>query len=98
MESNWVDFKTIKQAVTIVPVLDRYGVKLKKSGKELRGRCPIHQGDGADSSTTQQRACQLRSSISAQNRSHSAIHTGVPTACAIRATGTCSQARWPSRY
>ena len=49
MESNWVDFKTIKQAVTIVPVLDRYGVKLKKSGKELRGRCPIHRGDGADS-------------------------------------------------
>ena len=26
----------------------RYGVKLKKSGKEFRGRCPIHQGDGTD--------------------------------------------------
>jgi DNA primase len=49
MESNWVDFKTIKQAVTIGQVLDHYGVKLKKSGKELRGRCPIHQGDGTDS-------------------------------------------------
>ena len=49
MESNWVDFKAIKQAVMIGQVLDRYGVKLKKSGKELRGRCPIHQGDGTDS-------------------------------------------------
>ena len=48
MESNWVDFKAIKQAVTIVQVLDRYNIKLKKSGKELRGRCPIHQGDGKD--------------------------------------------------
>jgi DNA primase len=27
----------------------RYGVKLKRSGKELRGRCPIHQGDGTES-------------------------------------------------
>src|SRR5690242_14673944 len=49
MESSWVDFKAIKQAVTIGQVLDRYGVKLKRSGKELRGRCPIHHGDGADS-------------------------------------------------
>jgi DNA primase len=49
MESNWVDFKAVKQAVTISQVLDRYGVKLKKSGKELRGRCPIHQGEGTDS-------------------------------------------------
>jgi DNA primase len=49
MESNWVDFKAIKQSVTIGQVLDRYEVKLKRSGKELRGRCPIHQGDGADS-------------------------------------------------
>src|SRR5712671_36355 len=48
MESHWVDFKSIKQSVTIEQVLARYGVKLKKSGKELRGRCPIHQGEGKD--------------------------------------------------
>ena len=48
MESNWVDFKTIKQAVTIEQVLGRYGVKLSRSGKELRGPCPIHQGEGTD--------------------------------------------------
>jgi DNA primase len=49
MESNWVDFKAIKQAVTMEQVLARYGIKLKRAGKELRGRCPIHQGDGTDS-------------------------------------------------
>jgi DNA primase len=49
MESNWVDFKAIKAAVTLGQVLDRYGLKLKRSGRELRGRCPIHQGDGTDS-------------------------------------------------
>ena len=49
MENNWVDFKAIKQSVTMEQILGRYGVKLKRIGKELRGRCPIHQGDGTDS-------------------------------------------------
>ena len=44
METEWVDFRTIKAAVTIQLVLDRYGVTLKKSGHELRGKCPIHRG------------------------------------------------------
>src|ERR1044072_3524399 len=49
MESNWVDFKAVKESLTIEQVLGRYRVNLKRSGKELRGRCPIHQGDGAES-------------------------------------------------
>jgi DNA primase len=49
MESNWVDFKAIKQAVSIEQILQQYDVKLKRSGKELRGRCPIHKGEGTDS-------------------------------------------------
>ena len=44
METDWVDFKTIKAALTMQMVLDRYGVTLKKSGHELRGKCPIHRG------------------------------------------------------
>jgi DNA primase len=48
MENHWVDFKAVKQNVSIEQVLNRYGVKLKKSGKELRGRCPIHQGEGSE--------------------------------------------------
>src|SRR5580692_10250248 len=50
MENNWVDFKAIKSAVTIQALLDRYKINwLRKSGDELRGRCPIHQGEGNDS-------------------------------------------------
>ena len=44
METEWVDFRIIKAAVTMQMVLDRYGVTLKKSGHELRGKCPIHRG------------------------------------------------------
>jgi DNA primase len=50
MASTWVDFKTVKEAVPILAVLQRYQVKgLKKNGNEFRGRCPIHQGDGSES-------------------------------------------------
>jgi DNA primase len=39
----WVDFKTIKAAVTIEMALDHYGVTdLKRVEGELRGPCPIH--------------------------------------------------------
>jgi DNA primase len=46
-EKNWVDFKAVKAAVTIEQVLGHYGVNwLRKNEDELRGRCPIHQGEG----------------------------------------------------
>src|SRR5690349_16593926 len=48
MDSQWVDFKLIKQTVTLRQVLDHYSVKLKKSGQEFRGKCPIHKGEGTD--------------------------------------------------
>jgi DNA primase len=44
MEGDWVDFRVIKAAVTIEMVLHRYGIALKRSGQELRGKCPIHRG------------------------------------------------------
>lgn len=44
MEAEWVDFRVIKAAVTMQMVLDRYSIPLKKSGYELRGKCPIHRG------------------------------------------------------
>src|SRR5579864_5756946 len=50
MQDNWVDFKTVKAAVTMQMLLDRYQINwLRKSGDELRGRCPIHQGEGTGS-------------------------------------------------
>ncbi|HEV8413048.1 MAG TPA: CHC2 zinc finger domain-containing protein [Bryobacteraceae bacterium] len=47
MQDNWVDFKAIKAAVTMEMILGRYRVNwLRKKDDELRGRCPIHQGEG----------------------------------------------------
>ncbi len=47
MQENWVDFKAVKAAVSMEALLARYGVNwLRKSGDELRGRCPIHKGEG----------------------------------------------------
>ena len=48
MESSWADFKAVKRTVSIQQVLDHYGVRLKRAGDELRGRCPIHEGEGAN--------------------------------------------------
>jgi DNA primase len=46
-QKDWVDFRAIKQAVSMQAVLDRYGINwLRKNKDELRGRCPIHKGDG----------------------------------------------------
>ena len=44
METDWVDFRIIKEAVMMQMVLDHYDITLKKSGHELRGKCPIHRG------------------------------------------------------
>ena len=41
---NWVNYKQIKENVSIEMVLNRYGVELKQKGKNLVGCCPIHQG------------------------------------------------------
>ncbi len=47
MQEHWVDFKAVKSAVSMEMILGRYGVnRLRKSDDELRGRCPIHQGEG----------------------------------------------------
>jgi hypothetical protein len=44
VDNRWVDFRTVKAAVTMQMIFDRYGVVMKKSGQELRGKCPIHRG------------------------------------------------------
>jgi DNA primase len=48
-DKSWVDFKSIKAAVSIEMLLARYNVNwLRRKDDELRGRCPIHQGEGTD--------------------------------------------------
>ena len=50
MQDNWVDFKAVKAAVNFPAVLAHYQVNwLREKGDELRGRCPIHQGEGQNS-------------------------------------------------
>jgi DNA primase len=45
---TWVDFKVIKQSVSMQQVLTYYGIdSLRRQGDELRGQCPIHKGEGA---------------------------------------------------
>jgi DNA primase len=46
-DKQWVDFRLVKERVSMTDVLTHYGINwLRKSGAELRGKCPIHQGDG----------------------------------------------------
>jgi DNA primase len=46
-QGTYVDFRAVKAAVSFPMVLSHYGVNwLRESGDELRGRCPIHKGDG----------------------------------------------------
>jgi DNA primase len=47
MKDDWADFRTIKQSVSMDAVLRKYGINwLRKERGELRGRCPLHQGEG----------------------------------------------------
>jgi len=41
---NWVDFKEIKQQVSIEMILDKYGIETKKAGNGRYSCCPIHNG------------------------------------------------------
>ena len=43
--SGWVDFQEVKDHVAISAVLGTYGIKLEGTGANLRGRCPLHDGE-----------------------------------------------------
>jgi len=47
---TWIDFESVKRRVPITVALERYHIQgLKRSGKaHLRGRCPLHAGDGRE--------------------------------------------------
>lgn len=47
MEKEWVDFRAIKATVSMQNLVEHYQLRdLRKSNNELRGRCPIHNGEG----------------------------------------------------
>ena len=45
--SRYVDFKAVKAAVTMLQVLERYGLaeSFKRTGNSLSGPCPLHHGE-----------------------------------------------------
>ena len=45
--SRYVDFKAVKAAVSMLQVLERYGLaeSFKRSGNSLSGPCPLHGGE-----------------------------------------------------
>ena len=48
-DKSWVDFKAVKAAVSMEIILARYAVNwLRRKDDELRGRCPIHEGESKD--------------------------------------------------
>jgi DNA primase len=48
--ANWIEFAAIKRAVPLAAVLERYRINgLRRSGQnQLRGRCPLHGGEGRE--------------------------------------------------
>jgi DNA primase len=74
MESEWVDFREIKRAVSIEMVLAHYNIRLRRVNREsLRGSCPLptHSGKGEQSFCVQITknvwACQSTSCVKARH-------------------------------
>ena len=44
--STFVDFSALKESVAITQVVDMLGLKMKASGPQLRGACPVCKGAG----------------------------------------------------
>jgi DNA primase len=85
---NWVDFKAIKEAVSLEAVLEHYGLikTLRRSGAELRGRCPIHNGEGSDTfhANTQKNAFQC---FSCKARGNVLDFVAAMEKCSVRDAG-----------
>ena len=46
-ESPYVDFKTVKSSVSMLRILDHYGLTehFKRNNDSLTGACPLHNGE-----------------------------------------------------
>jgi DNA primase len=47
-KSTFIDFRAVKREVTMVQVLEHYGLmsQMKQNGDSITGACPIHEGNG----------------------------------------------------
>lgn len=53
MDTEWVDFRTVKAAVRMQQIVDHYGIRLRKvNANYLRGKCPLptHSSQASDNS------------------------------------------------
>jgi hypothetical protein len=53
--SDYIDFNLIKDSVTLEQVMQMLGLKLKRSGNQFRGSCPVHGGTDRTLVVTPQR-------------------------------------------
>ena len=84
---TWVDFKAVKQAVTLLArCWSATASKLKRTGKELHGRCPIHQGEGEESfrANTEKNAFQC---FSCQAKGNVLDFVAAMEKCSVRDAG-----------
>jgi DNA primase len=84
--ATWVDFNAVKQAVPIEQAINHYGMKLKRTGKELHGRCPIHNGKGEESfrANTEKNAFQC---FSCQAKGNVLDFVAAMEKCSVRDAG-----------
>ncbi len=73
-KSDWVDFKSVKSAVSMEMVLDYYGIEIRKVNQSSwRGKCPLptHTGDSGNSfsmnSDKNAWACHVASCVKARD-------------------------------
>jgi DNA primase len=47
-KSTFIDFRAVKREVTMVQILEHYGLmsRMKQNGDSITGACPIHEGNG----------------------------------------------------
>ena len=47
---TWVDFRAVKEKVTMEMLLKRYGISgFKRIGNDAKGNCPFHESEGGNS-------------------------------------------------
>jgi DNA primase len=101
---EWVDFRLLKQTVTIVEVLEHYGIRLKRTGGDtLRGACPLptHSSDSSEASFIVDGrrnvwACHSQSCVDARRGDiggNILDFVCVMEACSVRSAGLLIQ-RW----
>ena len=89
-----IDFRAIKEVVTMQSVIEDYGIEgLRRIGRNLRGRCPIHKGNRMDSFCVSLER-NLFNCFSCQARGDVLAFVAAIERCSIREAATKLQERF----